>query len=469
MHDVKSGLGAIAPPRPATGWLSPDSWLWLILVSVLFLAAELTPALVRMPLGADEIGYIARTSAHASAVMLPPVHGQGVGLLAAPVTLLTTSVVALRIWMAVLSAIGLFLGMLCWRGLRPAWVLAVAGLILGSLAVTQNSGVQVYPDWWGALGVLALTGLFLHAVNGTMRPRIVLPLIAFASLVIVLMRPQNIVFLMGPAIGAAIVVPGWRKPKVLAAIGVGIALGCIQWIAEAYAWYGGLGSRIHLARQEPPSFGFFFSGALQVKVLSGPWYCTSAGACRGWNFPGETLWFVALAALAVLGLCIAWQRATKASSVLAAVTAIWVIWFYSFLVPFGAPRYILPSLALGAILAADGIAWLLTEWKWQTAGAVLTCAFLLLGVLTQRFVLNREVANQVAGRPFVAQAKMLSDLGVRAPCVMSSSYIAYYLGCTGTWTGETVHQMLARSPGGVRAWRLLHLPGLTTVVYVPAK
>ena len=469
MHDVKlSGPGATAPPRPRPGWLSRDSWFWLILVSALFLAAELTPSLLRMPLGADEIGYIARTSAHASAVMLPPVHGQGAGLLAAPVTLLTTSLLALRVWMAVLSAVGLCLGMLCWRRIRPAWVLALAGLILGSLAITQNSGVQVYPDWWGAVGLLALTGLFLQAVTGTMRSRVVLPLIAAASLLIVLMRPQNIVFLLAPAIAAAIVVPGWRQPRVLLAMAAGIGLGCLQWVAEAYAWYGGLGSRIHLANMEPPSFGLYFSFPFQVKVLSGPWYCTSPGGCPGWDFPGETLWFAALLALGILGLWVAWRRPAKASSALAAVTAVWVVGCYSFLVPFAAPRYILPALVLLAILAADGIGWLVTEWKWQTAGVMLACAFLAAGVLTQRVVLNREIASQTAARPFAAKADALRKLGVRPPCVIPSSYVAYYLGCGGTWTGETVPDLLARTPGGVHAWRRLHLPGLTkTIVYVP--
>ena len=125
--------------------------------------------------------------------------------------------------MSVLSAVGLFLSVLCWRGLRPMWVLALGELIFAGLAISQNSGVQVYPDWWGGLAVLALTGLFLHAVRGTMSNRVALPLIALVSLVIVLMRPQNIVFLMGPAILAALVVRRWRKLKVLIAMAVGIA------------------------------------------------------------------------------------------------------------------------------------------------------------------------------------------------------------------------------------------------------
>ena len=242
MQDLKvTGPRAEPAGRARRDLVGRDSLFWLVLVSVLFLAAELTPTLLRMPLGADEITYIARTSVRVSGVSLPPVHGQGVSLLAAPVTLLTNSAIALRIWMSVLSAIGLFLAMLCWRGLRPVWVLALAELILASLAITQNSGVQVYPDWWGALGVLALTGLFLHAVNGSMSDRAVLPLIGLSSLLIALLRPQNVVFLMGPVILAALVVRRWRKPKVLVAMGVGIALGFLQWLVGAYLWFGGLG------------------------------------------------------------------------------------------------------------------------------------------------------------------------------------------------------------------------------------
>jgi hypothetical protein len=447
------------PRQSRSGWLSGDSWFWLALVSVLFLLAELTPSLVRMPLGPDEIGYIAQLSAHASAVQLPPVHGQGAGLLAAPVTLLTTSLTAVRIWMSLLSAVALFLALFAWRGLRPAWVLALAGFILGMLAITQLSGVQVYPDWWGAVAVLGLAGLFLHAVNGTMRERIVLPLIGLVSLLIVLMRPQNIVFILGPIIIAALLVPGWRKPKVWAALAAGIVLGAVQWAAES-GWYGGLGSRLHLAAQEPPSFGLYFSLPYQVRVLSGPWYCPTAGSCPGMAYPGELIWFIGLALLAVIGIAVAWDRQTKASSLLAAGIALWVVLLYSFLVPFAAPRYILPSLALGAILAADGVAWLLTESGRRTAGVVVVSAFLLVGVVTQRFVLNHEVSAQTGSRQFQAKADDLIKLGVRPPCAMSkvnSSYIAYYVGCTGTWTGETTSEFFARI-GGLSAWRQVPLP-----------
>jgi hypothetical protein len=213
------------------------------------------PALLRLPLGADEITYIARTSAQHSAVYLPPVHGHGAGLLAAPVTLLTTSLAALRIWMAALSAAGLLLSLLCWRGLRPARLLALGGFIFGSLAITQLSGVQVYPDLWAAFGAVAITGLVLQAVDGRWQPRVVLPLIAFAAFFVVLLRPQNIAFVLAPAFAAPLVVRGWREPRVLVAMLVGMAAGTLEWIAEAYLWFGGLFGRITLAGQEPPRSG----------------------------------------------------------------------------------------------------------------------------------------------------------------------------------------------------------------------
>jgi hypothetical protein len=467
VHDLKvGGQQAVAADQPARRWLSGESLVWLVLVAVAFLAAELTPALLRLPLGADEITYIARTSVRASGVMLPPVHGQGAGLLAAPVTLFTDSLTAVRLWMSVLSAAGLFLALLSWRGLRPMWVLALAGLILASLAITQLSGVQIYPDWWGALGVLALTGLFLQAVSGRLRSSVVLPLIGLASLIIVLMRPQNIVFIMGPAILAAVVVPAWRNYRVLIAMAVGSALAVLEWVIGAYVWYGGLATRLHEAAQEPPAFSLYFSLGTQVKVLSGPWYCVPPGGCRGWAAPGESVWWLVFLGVAVLGLWVSWRTAARASAVLAAATALWVVALYAFLVPFGAPRYILPSLALMSILGADAVAWLVTQAPWRKTGAVFACVFLLSGIVSQRIILQHEAAAESSGRPFQAEAAQLHSLGVRPPCAIWSPSVAYYLGCAAPWTGGSMHEVLSLTPQGGAGWHKEKLANGSTV-YVP--
>ena len=304
-----------------------DSPLWLVVVAALFLLAEFNPILLRMRLGADEITYIAQTSVHASQIILPPVHARGAGVLAAPVTLLTTSVLALRLWMAVLSAIGLFLALLAWRGLRPAWVLAVAGLLLGSLAISQLSGVQAMPDWWVALGALAVTGLFIQAVTGRMRDRLVLPLLAATTFFLILLRPQDSAFLLAGIIVTALIVPGWRNRRVLAAIGIGIVAGAVEWLGEAYAWYGGPVSRLHMMRQEPPKFALYFSLPYQLRVLNGPWYCRP-GQCHSWDYPALTGWWLVLLGLVVLGI-FATRRVALASSMVAVVAALSVLAAYT--------------------------------------------------------------------------------------------------------------------------------------------
>ena len=467
MHDLRVSRPQVTVAGRSARWpLGRDSLLWLFVVAAAFLVAELTPALLRMPLGTDEITYIARTSVHVSGVMLPPVHGQGAGLLAAPVTLFTGSVLVIRIWMALLSAVGLFLAMLCWRGLRPAWVLALAGLILGSLAITQDSGVQIYPDWWGALAVLALTGLLLRAVSGTMRGRRVLPLIVVAGFVIVVMRPQNVVFIMGPAILAVIVVPGWRQLRILAALAAGTVLGFLEWIIGAYAWYGGIAERLHEAGQEPPALRLYFSLGTQVKVLSGPWYCVPPTGCQGWVMPGESIWWVVFLGVSVLGLVVTWRTTARTSAVLAAVTAVWVIALYVFLVPFGAPRYILPSLALMSVLAADAVAWLVTKARWRRAGVAFACIFLLSGIISQRFVLQQLAAAEQSGRPFLTKADRLRDLGVQPPCALDSTAVAYYLGCSAPWDGESMRELLAHTPQGFSGWRRERLTDGSTL-YMP--
>jgi hypothetical protein len=440
-----------------------DSPLWLVLVAGLFLLAEFSPTLLRMQLGADEITYIAQTSVHASQVILPPVHSRGAAVLAAPVTLLTTSVLALRVWMAVLSAIGLFLALLAWRGLRPCWVLAVAGLLLGSLGIAQLSGVQAMPDWWVALGALAVTGLFIQAVTGRMRDRLVLPLLAATTFFLVLLRPQDSAFLLAGMIAAALIVPGWRNRRVLAAIGIGILAGAVEWLGEAYAWYGGPVSRLHMMRQEPPKFALYFSLPYQLRVLNGPWYCRP-GQCHSWDFPSLTVWWVVLLGLVVLGLVTA-RRVALASSMITVVAALSVLAAYTLFVPYAAPRYLLPVLALLMIPAADGIAWLATVPSWRAGAVVAICAFLLAGALSQQFVRRAEVRGQYAVRTsFITHAHQLRALGVRPPCVVSSPSTAYYLGCLAPWTGQRMSAVLAQAPGGAASWRQLSASGLTAYV-----
>jgi hypothetical protein len=94
------------------------------------------------------------------------------------------------------------------------------------------------------------------------------------------------------------------------------------------------------------------------------------------------------------------------------------------------------------------------------------CVFLLSGIVSQRIVLQHLVRAEQAGRPFLAKADRLRDLGVHPPCVVKSTPVAYYLGCTAPWDGQSMNDVLAHTPQGVSGWQEESLTGGTTA-YVP--
>jgi hypothetical protein len=467
----RSPIIAPAKPQaagPASRWpgrlrtlAAGNSVLWLALVAAAFLTVELTPSLRHMSLGADEITYISQSSKQLSGIGLPPVHSRGPGILALPVTALTTSLQALRIWMSVLSAVGLLLALLCWRGLRPAWVLAIAGVILGSLGIAQLTGVQAMPDFWVAVGALSVTGLYLQAATGRMRTRVIAPLLAFATFFLILQRLQDAAFLLAPLVIATLAVPAWRQLRVLAAVLTGTVLGLGEWAGESIAFFGGVSSRWAQMHQEPPKFGFYFTLPYQLRVLNGPWYCRP-GACVTWHYPGLTFWWAALLGLALLGVIASWRTA-RGTSLIVVAAATSLLLAYTAFVPYAAPRYLLPVVALMALPAADGLAWLVTRkhW-WRPAGIAAAAGFLITGAITQHVVRVNEVNSQTLVRDsYLAQAVAARLAGVRAPCVESSPAAGYYLGCTAPWTGQTAAEVLA-SLGGT--WH--QVPGVVPAVWV---
>jgi hypothetical protein len=444
----------------------PGSAWWLAFVGGLLVLAELTLTPLRTPLGWDEITYIAQTSLHGSPILMPPAHSRGAGLLAAPVTLVTTSVVVLRVWMALLSGAGLFLALLCWRGLRPARVLALAGVVLGSLAVTLLSGTQVMPNLWEALGALALAGLFLQAISGRMDGKTVLPLIGAVVFFLFLVRYQDALLILAPLVAGLAVLPAWRHRGVLAAIGAGLLAGVIEWLGESYAFYGGPASRLREAASQPPKLGLYFSLRDQLRVLDGPWYC-KAGGCPGWRYPGLTAWWLALVVLVIVGIT-AGRRLWSPSSGSCVASAAAVLVGYAIGVPIAAPRYLLPVLALLSVPAADGMAWLGTRLRWRFAAIAAVSAFVLAGVVSQYFVQRTEVrGTEISSRLWQLEASDLHELGVRPPCVVGGpgTPVAYYLGCSLTSDGWSPTVLMPPAlPVHPGAWHQVLLAGTPDVI-----
>jgi hypothetical protein len=447
----------------------PDSGWWLVAVGAAFVAAELLSVSPRTGLSWDETVYVSQVSGHAPAAWFDAARARGVPLLVAPVAALTGSVAALRVYLSVLSGIGLVLALWAWRGLRPAWVLGVAGVAFGGLWVTQYYGPQAMPDVWSALGGLAAVGCFLRAG----RPAVagLAASVAFVALV----RPGDAVYLAAPLLVAGVM---WRRWACVLAVAGGLAAGGAEWAIEAYARFGGIAARLHEASAEQGGFGLHFALPDELRALNGPTLCRPCTV--GIRHPELDLWWFALPFLVALGVVAARRAGQLRTAVLPAVCGACVAAQYLFMIDYAAPRFLLPGYALLAIPAADGLAFLAA----QAAGAdlrpamtaVVAC-FLVAQIVVQHAVLDHEAGGTVRFHDdYTRIAASLAGRGVRPPCLIGGVQyipIAFDAGCASAGSarpGEHVALLIrsgGRPPAYASRWPRYRITG-TAILHVAA-
>jgi hypothetical protein len=441
-----------------------DSLWWLAAVAAAFSCAQLI--FIRLHgLSWDEVVYVSQVTRHVPAAPFDPARSRGIPLLVAPVALLTTSITVLRVYLALASGAALFGCLLAWRRLRPAWMLALAGLLFGGLWITQYYGPQAMPDEWLAFAALAATGLFLRAVGVSDEgaggragnPRLGLAVLAAVIAVAALIRPGDAVFLVAVLIGAVVVVRPWRQWPVLVAITAGFIAGAAEWVAEAYARFGGPAERLHLASAEQGGFGPRLGIWAELRSVNGPTLCRPCTI--GWKYPVLSVWWLALPVLVVLGVLVARHAGRRSSAVLAAWCALGLAAQYLFGISYAAPRFLLPAYALAAIPVADLIGWLVARTRPAERPAMKALIGLVLAgqLITQHAVLMRQVADTAKlHKDYAAVAADLRGLGVRPPCLVNGAQripVAFYARCASTPAPLRVEPALATSanPGG--AWR----------------
>jgi hypothetical protein len=523
-------LPTLARPRPRRPDPRPpgrnrpvaDSIWWLVAAAAAFTAAQLLFVSPRLGLSWDEVVYVSQVSGHAPAAFFDPARARGIPLLVAPVTLVTSSVIALRVYLSIASGAGLFAALLAWRGLRPAWQLALAGVIFGGLWVAQYYGPQAMPDIWVAFSALAAAGLFLRAAGrwqqpnaqqpnaqqpnaqqpnaqqpnaqqpnaqpGAARPRAALAGLAGCLAAAALIRPGDAVFLAAALVIAAVVVPGWRHWQLPAAVGAGLVAGGAEWLAEAWLRFGGPLARLRAAGAEQGGFGLHLGVWDQLRALNGPTLCRPCTV--GLRYPVISLWWLALPLLVALGALAAHRAGRLRSCLLAAGCALAVAAQYLFLIGYAAPRFLLPAYALLAIPVADALAWLVTGIRpaSRPAAVALGAIALILQLAVQHAVLEHEVTGTVVFHDdYVRIVADLRQLGIRPPCLIKGQQdipIAYYAGCASApgvrpWIRAHGPARLAvleypkvRPPGYARSWQPHHLPGtriLRLVGYLAAR
>ena len=460
-------------------WPGRDSGWWLVAVGVAFTAAELAFVPPRMGLSWDEVVYVSQVSGHAPAAWFDPARARGVPLLVAPVAALTGSVAVLRVYLSLASGFGLTLALWTWRRLRPAWVLALAGVLFGGLWVAQYYGPQAMPDVWSALGSLAAVGCFLNAA----RPDGGRALAWLAGLggsvaFVTLVRPGDAVYLAVPLLVAAMAV--WRHWPAGAAVVLGLVAGGAEWVAEAYARFGGVTARLHAAGAEQGGFGLHFALPDELRALNGPTLCRPCTV--GVRYPELDLWWFLLPVLVTLAVMAA-RRAgggfALGTVLLPAACALCVAAQYLFMINYAAPRFLLPAYALLAVPAADGLGYLVTGMGRDLRPAMTAVAACLLAVqlLAQHLVLDHETGGTITFHDdYTRIAAALAARGVRPPCLIQGVQyipIAFYAGCASAGSaapGEHVALLVPyghRAPPSARNWRVYRITG-TRVLKVNA-
>lgn len=442
--EIRTGPQA-GPRARVTAGLRISRWgvAWIIAAAVAFTLAVLLFDSLRIPLFWDESVYASQISQHVPMGWAAE-RARGLPLLAAPVTLLTSSVVVLRVYLVLMAGIGLFLAMLTWRGWYPDWVVALAGVIFGGLWVTQWQASLLLPSYWSAIGGMAGVGLFLTAAQRGRTSPLRLVLLAAAVAFTALMRPADAIVIFGPVLVIAIAIGLSRQAAspvaaLAGAIVAGLAVGVGEWVIEADMYFGGLSNRLY--RMSQASGGRKLDLLNNLRVMSGGVVSSVPGfpTIKGWSYPSLLAWWAVFGILAVIGVYGASRRHGWLLAATPVICALGVYLLYSLPIRDNS-RYLQPMWALLAVSAAGGIYWLVTasQGRLRLVAIVAASLFVVVELGTQHVVqasANAQRVAQAQGQTDAVQA--VRELGVRPPCVITSSPVAvpyslpaaYYLGC----------------------------------------
>ncbi|MER6243798.1 hypothetical protein [Streptomyces griseorubiginosus] len=413
------------PDPPGTSLRDRGHWL-IAAVAAAFTLAQLLLVRPGMGLGWDETVYVSQVGTQAPAAFFSAPRARGVSLLVAPIASWSTSTELLRVYLAVLSGLALYLALRTWRGLFPDRVLAVGGALFASLWITVFYGPQAMPNYWVAVGALGTVGCFLRAREN---PRALWGVVAGAALM-AWMRPTDAVWTTLPLFVVAAVT---RRPRPAVALVAGLVLGGVQWVIEAYTSYGGLAERLHEGSRIQGGLGPQFAVVDQLRSLGGRALCRP---CTGpLPNPAIMTWWAVLPLLAAVGLVVAVRAGRTARTLVPLACATTAAVPYLFLIGYAAPRFLLPGYLLMAIPVADALFHLATTpaGRWRPVAATVLAIGLAGHLAVQYAVLERTVRRTTAShQDWADTAAELHRLGVRPPCVLTgylSVPVAYYAGC----------------------------------------
>lgn len=389
------------------------------------------------PISWDEAIYLSQVRPDVDALFFSVQRTRGIVAIVAPVAAWSDSVFAVRVWLVLLSGVGLWVAFHPWiRRVGAAAPVAAAGY--GTTWFVLVSASEVYPNAMAALAAAAVVGWFLRAVgeDGGRREHVAL---AVSVAVLTVIRPTEAVFVCAglvPALVGLRLVRG--RPVVLAMLGGG-ALGLLPFLAESVARWDGV--RARLEAMVSITTGVEAAAPLwrqYVALLDGP----LQGPLAQPEVPlFGVAWLAAAAALLGAGWVTLGRRHQLRVAVALTGAVLALLLPYLLTNPYSYLRFLLPSWAVACGLAAVGVVgvvqWLASRPGGVRIPGVAVIIVLVAGWLTAQAVLAAASSARLADvrASSVAVGEFVAAQAAGQPCAVSAEYgfpqVAFVSGCDG--------------------------------------
>jgi hypothetical protein len=427
--------GLLTSQRMSVGlfWLSRET-RWLLLVTICYVLSQ--PMLFHMDrfLSYDEAVYLSEVYPGVTPTGFTAVRARGLPWLISPVSLFSPPLIIIRCYLLLLLGALLFIAFRAWVPiLRMRAVVAAALFATGWLTLFYGTGM--FPNLPVALGDIAAAGylaqhLSRHLDDRTKRRALVKAAVAIALVAVV--RPTEATFL---ALGLLAVTATLNRRLLFApwvVLGVGLVIGWLPWVIEAYLRYGGFIARMRAASAGAKTGGFHPANLWHYLTLTdGPIAGTADTTAPVLGY----LWWLLLA----IGIAFAIGRAVRYGDRTAAVAACggvasavqYLLFDAVVLARFLLPAYGLLTVCLVAALPSvpAGRAPRVGVW------AVIALSFAVFAGWNFRIALAVENQQYLAGQSSLKLGQTLRKLSPNGRCFFASQFgfpeISFASGCRG--------------------------------------
>lgn len=405
------------------------AWLLAPIAATLAVAQE-TLGPLRLDYGWDETVYVSQVARHVPAAFFTAPRARGVTVLVAPIALLTTDPVAVRLFLMGVSAVGLVLAFRVWLPVLGAPSVVIAAGLFASLWQVQVYGSEAYPNYWMGLLAVAAVG---WAVRVDSTSRTALYASAACLVGVTLLRPGDAGWLWLALVVAARRHGPWRAARLAWSSTVALAIGLAPWVVEAQLRYGGVINRLGKSSATEgglfPHLGFLY----EARAAYGPLLCRP---CTTAAHPLVlSLWWVVAGLLVVWVL---WQHRGRPmfvplATVAGAAAAMGAP--YMFLVGYSAPRFLLPAYALGSLPVGRAMVDLVARGRRRRGVIAAMLCVLLLGFAVAQAAATHGISSSENARRdnYRLVATALHARGITSPCLVvgrQSPPIGFEAGCS---------------------------------------